>query len=109
MYKIHLPNSSRRRARLEPVTFVPVSRAFKAQVKVRATRDLSGWASRDKRVKWHIGHGRVGCMDEDKAREFAVKGFVEILDGEVKPVSEQEAAEFLSHVTVIGPGAGNGS
>ena len=98
------PNFDRRRWRAKPVTFVPVSRAFKAQVKVRATRDLSGWADRDKKVKWEIGKGSIGCMDHDHAREFAAKGFVEIVEGEVKPVSEAEMEEFLSQVTVIGVG-----
>lgn len=105
---VALPNFQRRRERLEPVTFVPVDRAFRPQVKVRSLRDLSGWASRRQRVKWHIGAGRIGCMDEDKAREFATKGYVEILDGRVKPVSEAEAEEFLSTVTVLNIGASNG-
>ncbi len=97
----------RRKARpkeIQPVKFVAVERAFKPQVKVRATRDLNGWVSRDRRVKFHIGKGRIGFIDEDKAREWQVKGFVEILAGDIKPVSEDEAAEFLSTVTTIGPG-----
>lgn len=105
---IGLPNFQRRRRKLEPISFVPVERVFKPQVKVRATRDLNGWADRDRRVKWHIAHGRVGCLDEDVAREFEVKGYVEILDGQVRPVSEDEAAEFLSTVTVLNLGASNG-
>ena len=99
-----LPNFDRRRRRLEPVTFVPVERVFAPQVKVRATRDLNGWADKTKRVKWHIPHGRVGCIDADKAREFQAKGYVEILDGAVKPVSEDEAAEFMSTVTTLSLG-----
>jgi len=99
---------ARRRRRLEQVRFVPVERAFKPQVKVRATRDLSGWANEDRRIKWHIGAGKIGCMDADAAREFQVKGFVEIIEGDVKPVSEDEAAEFLSQVTVIGLGGSSG-
>ncbi len=105
---IGLPNFNRRRRKLEPVTFVPIERVFRPQVKVRATRDISGWASRDRRVKWSIGKGRVGCLDEPVAREFEVKGYVEILDGQVRPVSEDEAAEFLSTVTVLNMGASNG-
>lgn len=99
----------RRRRELEPIRFVPVERVFKPQVKVRATRDLSGWVDRGKksgkRVKWAIPAGRIGCMDEDHAREYAVKGYVEILDGTIKPVSEGEAAEMLASVTTISLGA----
>lgn len=104
---MNIPNFARRRERLEPVAFVPVSRAFRAQVKVRALHDLSGWASQSRRVKWHIGAGRIGCIDEEKAREFASKGYVEILDGKVRPVSEAEAEEFLSTVTILNMGASN--
>lgn len=100
---VNLPNFSRRRLRATPITFVPIERVFQPQVRVRATRDLNGWASREQRVKWHIPRGRIGCLDADKAREFEVKGYVEILDGAVKPVSEDEAAEFLSTVTIISP------
>jgi hypothetical protein len=91
-----------------PVKFVTVEQAFKPQVKVVATRDFSGWADRQRRIKWHIGKGKIGCIDEDKAREFAIKGYVEILDGTIKPYSEDEAAEILSTVTTIGPGVSNG-
>lgn len=105
---MRLPNFERRRRKLEPIRFVPVERVFKPQVKVRATRDINGWADRDHRVKWHIAKGRVGCLDEPVAREFEVKGYVEILDGRVRPVSEDEAAEFLSTVTVLNLGASNG-
>lgn len=102
---MNLPNFTRRRFALEPVQFIPITKAFKPQVKVRAKRDINGWADRSRRKKWHIGAGSIGCIDHDKAREFAVKGYVEILDGDVKPVSEDEAAEFLSTVTVLNLGA----
>jgi hypothetical protein len=105
---IATPNFQRRRAKLEPITFVSLERAFKAQVRVQATRDISGWASRDRRVKWQIGKGRVGCLDEDVAREFAAKGYVRILDGTVKPVSEGEFEEILSTTTTIQMGASHG-
>lgn len=102
--------STRKSRDLRPVTFVPIEQAFKPQVKVQAVRDLSGWVGGDKRnrVKWEIGKGRIGCIDADKAREFAAKGFVRILEGKVEPVSEDELAELLSQVTIIGPGASNG-
>lgn len=93
-----------RRRQLDPITFVPVERVFKPQVKVRATRDLNGWADRARRVKWNIPAGRIGCIDADKAREFQIKGYVEILDGDVKPASEDEIAEVLSTVTTISLG-----
>jgi len=95
---------ARRRRELQPVTFVPVEQVFKPMIKVRALADISGWADRDRRVKWSIPHGRIGMLDDAKAREFQAKGYVEILDGAVKPVSEDEAAEFLSTVTTINLG-----
>lgn len=90
-----------KRKELKPVTFVTVEQVFKPQVKVRATRSLSGWADRQKRVKWDLPAGRVGCMDADVAREFAAKGFVEVLDGEIRAVSQDELDEFLAQVTTI--------
>lgn len=98
---VNIPNFRRRRQALEPVTFVPIERAFRPQVKVRATRDISGWADKDRRVKWEIPCGRVGCIDENVARDFQIKGYVEILDGTVRPASEDEIAEVLSTVTVV--------
>jgi len=96
-----------RRRDLTPVRFVPVERVFQPQVKVRALKDISGWANRERRVKWSIGAGRIGCLDADKAREFATKGYVQIVEGKVEPVSEDEAEEMLAQVTTIGLG-GNG-
>ena len=97
---------SRRGPAPEVIRFVPVEHVFQAQVKVRATRDLNGWADRAKGVKWHIPQGRIGCLDRDKAREFQAKGYVEILEGEVAPVSEDELAEFKSTVHTISLGGG---
>lgn len=93
-----------KRAELKPITFVTVEQVFTPQVKVRAVRDLSGWASRERRVKWEIPKGRIGCMDAEKAREFAAKGFVEVLEGEIRPVSQDELDEFLAQVTTISVG-----
>lgn len=101
---MNLPNFTRRRRSTEPTRFVSLEQAFQPQVKVRATRDLNGWANRDRKIKWSIPHGRIGCIDADKAREFAAKGYVEILDGTVKPVSAGELDEMLSTVTTIGLG-----
>ncbi len=87
-----------------PVTFAPVSKAFKRQVRVIANRDLNGWLHRGSKVKWSIPAHRPVWIDEDKAREFQAKGYLEILEGKVKPVSPDEAAEYLSQITVIGMG-----
>lgn len=100
--------SKPRRKPDRPVKFITVEQAFKPQIKVRVLKDLNGWADRSRNIKWHIGAGKVGCIDEDKAREFAIKGYVEILDGTIKPYSSDEAAEILSTVTTIGPGVTNG-
>lgn len=93
-----------KRAKPTVVKFVPVERAFKPMIKVRATRDLNGWANKSRGIKWHIGNGRIGMLDEETARQFMAKGFVEILEGDIKPVSEDEAAEFLAQVTTINVG-----
>ena len=93
-----------RAPRVRPITFVTVEQVFQPQVRVRALKSVSGWVDRRKRIKWDIPAGSVGCFDEDKAREFAIKGYVEILDGAVKPVSEDEAAEVLSTVTNVSLG-----
>jgi hypothetical protein len=96
-----LPNFQRRREKLEPITFVPVSKAFEPQIRVQALRDINGWVDKRERKKWHIGRHQVGMLNEKTAREFEVKGYVRILEGDVKPVSEDEAAEMLSTVTTI--------
>ena len=93
-----------RKPELKPVKFVAVERAFKPMVKVRATRDTSGWVNRERRTKWSMRMGQVCYLDAEHAREFQIKGYVEILEGgeQIKPVSEDEAADILSNVTVIG-------
>lgn len=91
-----------RRKQERPITFVSVMEAFQPQIKVRFLKDVSGWASRDRRVKWSIGAGKVGTLDADKAREFQAKGYLEILDGTVKPVTQTELDEILATVTVVG-------
>jgi hypothetical protein len=105
---VFLPSyfNRRRRKQLEPIQFVPVSKAFDPQIKVRALRDLNGWVNEDRRVKWSIGRNQIGFLNESKAREFEVKGYIEIITGKVIPVSEDEAAEMLSTVTTISMGAG---
>ena len=97
---------ARSKPRIQPVTFVPVEQVFQPQVEVRSKVDLNGWADRRKKVKWNIPAGSVGCLDADKAREFQIKGYVEVLNGDVgPPASEDEIAEVMSTVTVIGLGA----
>ena len=88
--------------RVQPVTFVPVERAFKPQVKIRATHDLNGWVDRRRNIKWHIAGGTIGYVDEETARQWMAKGYAELIEGNVRPVSEDEAAEFLAQVTRIG-------
>lgn len=103
---MNLPNFNRRRRKLEPVKFVTVEQAFKPQVEVVALTDLSGWVDRDRKVKFHIGVGRRGCMDIDTAREFKAKGYVEIVEGQelVAPVSQDEMDELLSTKITISLG-----
>ena len=90
----------------QPVKIVRSSEAFQPQVKVRATRDLNGWVDRGGRsgrpVKWAIPQGRLGFLDADRAREFAAKGYVEIIEGKIKPVSPSELEEYRSQMTTIG-------
>jgi hypothetical protein len=94
---------------LKPVRFVPVERAFKPQVKVRALVDLNGWVHpRRERIKWSISAGQVGCLDADTAREFQAKGYVQVLDGEVKPVSDGEREELLAQTSTVTLGVPNG-
>lgn len=99
------PPRKKRAPRVQPVRFIPVERVFKPQIKVRALHTLNGWVDRRKKIKWEIHAGQVGCVDEDKAREWVAKGYAEILDGTIKPISEDEAAEYLSQVTTIGLGS----
>jgi hypothetical protein len=98
---MNIPNFNRRRRRLEPVTFVPVEQAFKPQVEVVALTDLNGWVNRDQKVKFHIGKGRHGCIDVDLAREWKAKGYVQVVNGEVPEVSQDELDELLSTKTTI--------
>lgn len=74
---------------------------------MRATRDMSGKTD-DPAVKFHIGKGRIGYVDADAARVWQAKGFVEILEGEVKPVSADELAELTSKDANISLGESNG-
>lgn len=90
------------------VRFVPVAKVFKPQIKVRALKDISGWVNRDQGVKFQIGYGRIGYLDEETARVWQAKGYVEILGGTVKPVSADELAELTSKDATLSLGAQNG-
>lgn len=113
---MHLPNFTRRRlkqeAALEPITFVPIRKVFEAQVEVRPTRDLSGYAPGETRKRWEMRHGRVYQITDWKAREFVAKGYVELVHegslDHLPAVSEMEQAELNAQNTIIGPGAANG-
>ena len=82
-------------------TFVTPAEVFQPQVEVFTTRDISGWANREKGIKFHLQAGKSYCVDADTAREWQVKGYVHIVHGEVKPVSADEKAEILSTVREI--------
>ena len=93
-----------KKRQLKPVTFIPVTKAFKPQIEVQALADISGWADKQKRIKWTISNGSIGYLDETTAREFSIKGYVKIISGEVAPASEDEKAEIRSTMSVIGIG-----
>ena len=90
-----------RRRSFRAVRFEPMTAVFKPEVKVQALRDLNGWVSREKRLKWHMSTGSVHALDSDTARDFAIKGYVMLLEGKVRPASEQEIAETQAGLTTI--------
>jgi len=94
--------------KLKPITFVPVRKVFKPMVEIRLLMDISGWADKDKRVKWHMAAGSTEIIDEDKAREFVTKGYAKYTSAPKKPISEDERAEALATVTRLTPGGENG-
>lgn len=99
MSSFNHPNFVKKREKLIQVEFVPVKNVFKAMVQVRAMRDVSGWVDVRKRTKWAMKKDCLYMLDEDKAREFITKGYVEHVQGDYKPVSEMERDEMLSTVT----------
>jgi hypothetical protein len=90
---------------LEPVTFVPIRKAFKAQRMIRLNRDVSGWVGGDKRTrkKWSLSAGKEYAIDEDRAREFIGKGYAEPVGWDPN-LSDDERAELEAQVTTIGMG-----
>lgn len=102
-----------RKPKVDPivVTWTPIRNVFKPQIAVRAVKDVSGWADKEKKVRWEMRAWRIYYVDERTAREFATKNYVHILEMDekkVKPVSADEAAEILSTVTTLTPGGANG-
>ena len=100
---VNLANFALRRRKLRPITFTPGEQVFKPQRMVRMTRDVSGWVSERDRRKWELSYGKEYAIDEDKAREFAIKGYCIPIGWEVE-ASDDERAEILSTVTTIGLG-----
>jgi hypothetical protein len=96
----------RRRAQPKPLKFVPIERAFKPQIKILAKLDINGPVAPG--IKFHLPAGQVGFIDEDVARVWQAKGYVEILEGTVKPVSPDELAELTSKDATISLGDNNG-
>lgn len=97
------PNFVRRRQKLEVIEFLPVKKAFKPQRLIRMKTDISGWVSQADRRKWSLSDKKEYAIDEDKAREFVIKGYAEPI-GWKPVVSEDEKAEMLSSVTTISLG-----
>lgn len=94
-----IKNRQRKEA-MAPITFQPINWA--PQVQVTFTRDVNGWLSRDKRIKWHFAAGSTHMVDEQHAVEFIVKGYAQ---GELpRKVSGDERAEIRSVMTTIGLG-----
>jgi hypothetical protein len=100
---VNVPNFSLRRRKVRPITFVPAEQVFKPQRMVRMTKDVNGYVAPGDRRKWELSYGREYAIDEDKAREFVIKGYCVPVDWEVV-ASEDERAEILSNVTIIGLG-----
>lgn len=101
----HLPNFSRRRQLIEPVTFVPVRKVFKPMVQIKMLLDLSGWVDgKESRKRWSMPAGSMQMVDEDKAREFVAKRYAEFVHPPREPISADEQAEYDSQVTRISMG-----
>ena len=96
------------RQRMRRTEFLTPEQAFTPQVEVFPTRDITGWLDKPSKKKFHLKMGHSYCVDEKLAREWSVKGYVQIGRGEVRAVSEDEAAEILSSVTTVNMGVPNG-
>lgn len=104
---VNLPNFVRRREKLEPIRFEPVTKVFQPQRMIRMRQDVNGWADRRARIKWQLSAGKEYAIDEGKAREFCIKGYADPVGWEVN-ASQDEIAQTLSSVTVINMGNHNG-
>lgn len=100
---VNLPNFTLRRRRLDRAEWVTAEAAFKPQRMVRMKQDVSGWVSPEIRKRWSLSYGKEYAIDEDKAREFVIKGYAIPVGWEVD-ASDDERAEVLSTVTRIGLG-----
>ncbi|MGH9908110.1 MAG: hypothetical protein ACRD8U_21270 [Pyrinomonadaceae bacterium] len=81
---------------------VPAQGVFEPQAKITMTRDVTGWAHRERRQKYALKSGEVYYVDADTAAEFIVKGYA---TGELpREVSDDERAEWRSQMTVIRAG-----
>ena len=96
------------RHRLRPAEFLTPEKSFQPQVEVFPTRDITGWLDKASKKKFHLKMGHSYCVDEKLAREWSIKGYVQIGRGEIRAVSEDEAAEILSTVTTVNMGVPNG-
>lgn len=104
----NLPNFVLRRRKREDITFVEPREVFKPMVAVVAKKDISGWANRDRKVKWSMSAGTKYYLDRETARKFMVKNYVYGPPGILDDVSDDERAEIMSEVTIIGMGVPNG-
>ena len=100
---VNLPNFTLRRQRSKGVEFLAAEKVFKPQREIRMTKDVTGWVTRSPLRKWTLAYGRQYAIDEDKAREFCIKGYAIPVGWEVI-ASDDERAEVLSNVTIIGLG-----
>jgi hypothetical protein len=100
---VNLPNFTLRRLKTKNIEFIAAEKAFKPQRMIRMRQDVNGWVSREDRRKWSLSYGKEYAIDEDKAREFCIKGYANPVGWEVN-ASDDERAEVLSNVTIIGLG-----
>lgn len=104
--KLNIPSFGRKRALLEPVQFVPISKAFEPQVEVVMHNDVSGWLKKKSdRLRFSFSAGKRYTISEAKAREFVAKGYASYVDPRNDDISDDERAEFKSQVTVLSLGA----
>ena len=93
---------SRARQKGGGVEFITPQAIFEPQAKILMTRDVNGWAHRERRQKYHLKAGEVYYVDIDTAAEFITKGYA---SGTLpRPVSDDERAEWRAQMTTVRPG-----